>query len=815
MKYLLKIISCLFLLAVVYSCDESPTIKGDLSQFIPQNPDVVFKITNFETLQTDISNNSLLASVTATAPYTFFSEKSPLLSYLHPTSKSILCIKKSNDSTATYSFITKEDPALFNTDSIADLKIESLSYAGKTMQKITLGSQVAFTATKDSVFIASSSQKVLDDILSGKTEKSEAFQKVFEINPNADLAVILKTPAVTMADSTTVNVSSWTSLEVHLLPDSFTANGVMVAKDTVPQLLHVFKDQVPQPNELAKMVPSTATKAHSFTFSDAEKFKKHLAAFRGTDATPKSTGIFESINEAGVVEMKEGNALIFKSIDPSLTTDALAPFISENTMFRDITIYSFNAPHLFTATFYPLIPKTEANFIFQIDQFFVGTATIAAAEHIIGAYQNNDVIAETPAFKEAATGIGTSSSLLFLQLQEGIAPSVAPFFTAKAASDIEKISFKEYPLGILQLRYDRDFAHVALVCKKAGKAEQTAGSVSEKFNIKLEHPILGKPVFFNHSNTNDNAVAVQDVTNKLHLISSEGKILWTKKLEGAILGEIKEVDLARVGRKQLVFATKNKLYVLDKNGDNVAPFPLNFKDDITQPLSVFDYDNNRKYRFIVTQGKNILMYDAAGKQVKGFAFKNIKSPVVMPPQHIRMGNKDYITIAEENGILHIVSRVGKTRVPVSTTFKFSAMPIAEEDNHFVVITTDNKKVSVSQSGKVTTQNLKVSNSYHFTVNGTTKVTLDDNLLRINGILTELPFGVYTAPQIATLGRKTYITITETQEHRIYIFNNAAKIINGFPVYGTSAASLGEGNSQNSLAIAVKGEADKVIFYLAE
>ena len=300
---------------------------------------------------------------------------------------------------------------------------------------------------------------------------------------------------------------------------------------------------------------------------------------------------------------------------------------------------------------------------------------------------------------------------------------------------------------MLQFSYDRNFAHVNLVCKEASSKKQETGSVSEQFSIALDNAVLGEPQLFTNHRTNGRDIVVQDIQNKLYFISEEGKTLWTKKLGDPILGKIHEVDVLRNGKKQLAFVTKNTLYVLDRTGNTVSPFPLNFKDEITQPLAVFDYDNNRKYRFIITQGRALFMYNNSGNIVKGFTFEKAKSTIVLPPQHIRMGNKDYIVIAEENGHLNILHRTGKVRVPVSKKFEFSEIPIEEEDNNFVVITKDNNKISISQSGKTTTQNLDVSNSYGFVVNGNIKATMDDNLLRINGKLTELPFGIYTQPKI--------------------------------------------------------------------
>ena len=337
------------------------------------------------------------------------------------------------------------------------------------------------------------------------------------------------------------------------------------------------------------------------------------------------------------------------------------------------------------------------------------------------------------------------------------------------------------------------------------------GKVTEINSIQLENELLNDPAFFSNHRTGGKDIVVQDVTNKLYFISSGGKILWTKKLKNPILGKVKEVDLLRNGKKQLAFTTKNNFYILDRTGRAVAPFPKKFRDDITQALSVFDYDNNRKYRFVITQGKEVLMLDSKGKKVKGFKFEKSKSKIVFPPQHFRINSKDYITIAEENGKLNILSRLGKPRVTVSKAFDFSNTPITLEKSKLVVINKDNSKNSVGLDGKTVTNKLEVT-SYHFTVKGKTKVTLDDNLMRINGVLIELPFGIYTAPTISIVNRKTYISITETQENKVYVYNKSGSLLSGFPVYGTSIIDLGDLTKNGKTNFVVKGAAKSILLY---
>ena len=87
--------------------------------------------------------------------------------------------------------------------------------------------------------------------------------------------------------------------------------------------------------------------------------------------------------------------------------------------------------------------------------------------------------------------------------------------------------------------------------------------------------------------------------------------------------------------------------MVSKQGNATRPIaqefyymPLKFKDEISQPLAVFDYDKNRNYRFLVTQGSDLLMYNGKGKQVKGFSY-NSKSKIKTSPKHMRFKSKDY------------------------------------------------------------------------------------------------------------------------------------------------------------------------------
>lgn len=805
---------------IVLGCEGTTSKTAELSDFIPENVSVVIKISNaiggetgIESLQRGLTSNSLISAFKKTKPYSFFSEKAPLLRHLNPSSESILCINTPTDSTTVYTFITREHPNLFVPDSIKNKTIETLTYNGMSVQRVTIDNQIAFTAVKDSIFIASSSQTMLQNILEGKIEKNETFKRIARIQNGEDLNLIVKASTMPLDDSTTVNFASWLSLDVEILPNAISAIGVAMAKDSVPQLLSVFQGLIPRQNDLAQVIPNDAKSALSFTYNDIELFQKNLQNYRGVISSDSLINpLFESINEVGLIRLTGGTAVVLKSIDPILTDDSLLKYITENSSFREVTLHNFSNPRLFSQSFSPLLSNVNPTIAFQLDNFFIFSESISDAEHIITAYKNNSCLAKMGYFENATSQLSTASSLLIYKMQGSLPISISNFFSKTTASEIKNINLKTYPLTAIQFSYDRDFAHVNLVCQETGNSIQSPGGITQLFSLAVDQKLQSVPQFFSNHKTGGQDVAVQDVNNTLYLISESGKVLWTKKLSGPILGAIHEVDLLRNGKKQLAFTTKNAFYVLDRNGKPVAPFPVNFRDAVTQPLAVFDYDNNRKYRFVVIQGKNLLMYDSKAQLVKGFSFKSATSTIVLPPQHIRMGNKDYIVVAEESGTLNILNRVGATRIKVGKKFDFSDIPIAEEANHFVVITKDNRKESIDQNGKITSQQLEVSESYYFSVKGSTKVTLDDNKLRFNGKLVELPFGIYSRPSTFMLNRETYISVTETQENKVFIFNKAGILLPGFPVYGTSTIDMGASSQKGKTIFAVQGSSKEVLLY---
>nr|MDQ3100459.1 PQQ-like beta-propeller repeat protein [Bacteroidota bacterium] len=171
----------------------------------------------------------------------------------------------------------------------------------------------------------------------------------------------------------------------------------------------------------------------------------------------------------------------------------------------------------------------------------------------------------------------------------------------------------------------------------------------------------------NHTN-GTNEILVEDVNQTIHLIGSTGKILWSRKIDEPILGTVHQVDRFRNGKLQLLFNTADRLYLIDRNGKDVGSFPVRLPEATAVPIAVFDYENDRDARIIVAtaEGK-IFNFNLDGTEVKGWEKPELGAGAACQVHHLRIKNKDYLIIADQNGQVHIFDRKGSIRERTALT----------------------------------------------------------------------------------------------------------------------------------------------------
>ncbi|MDT0689429.1 hypothetical protein RM549_06510 [Salegentibacter sp. F188] len=776
---------------------QSPDLKEFFSQ-VSQNPLLSDKVFQIEDLKDQLN----------------------FIEHIDSIGESIISIRKTEKEESHYLLVTKGQPKI-NLDSIGNKSLETFKAENWQIKHYTLEGISTYISEKGGNFLASNSREVLEKSLQDKSNVENGnFRQLVAATDKAKTSVFINHQTNTgiqaffegLQVGRDQKLANWSAVDLELEEKAIRFNGIAITAQDSASILNIFKGTGVNRNEIAQITPSSASGFLSFTFNNAEILQQNLKKTQH-DTIFEAVDLYSEVNEVGLIYI-EGNPLfIMKSINIEKTFQkVLSKSSAKFGNYRDTEIFSIDETPEFVRSFSSLITIENPKYFIRLNNFLIFGSSTNVLEKVIVDFLNNNSLSEKAYYQEAMEQLSSESSMLMVANGKDFLPLLTKAVPENAKSDVLNIDLQNYRIGAVQFVQEDDFAHIHGIIHESEQTQSSNAAPEEVFSVALEAELATRPFFFKNHLTNQMDIAVQDVDNTLYLISNKNNIYWKKQLKSRIIGNVHEMDLLKNGKFQLAFGTQNSVEILDRNGNNVKPFPLQFNDPITQPLSVFDYDNNRKFRFVVTQEDRIYMYNGDGKPVKGFDFSKAASEITNPPKHIRIGTKDYILIAENSGKINILSRQGDVRVPVAETFDLSGNDWYEYQDRFISTSAAGELISIDQLGKVQKENRNLAENHYLNATPKTLVTLSDNILSIEGKKVELDFGLYTKPQIFYVNNRVLISVTDTQAKRVYIFNSNAELLEGFPVYGTSQIDLNNADLDRNLEFVVQGDDNAILYY---
>lgn len=800
------------------SCETSSVSQDTLEKFVPRKAAVVITTDNVKGLLSSIQNNEFITKHAATALYTSVIKQKDLLDPLDPEGETLFCFTKLGRDDYDLSLITRVHENLFKGDS-------SLIKEARLNEKEikTLG-EASHYLIYNEVLIASTSRLLLENIIredAGLREADPLFSKAYaSASASATATLFLRGSEgaslyndifPTTKNNPLKDAFSWIAADVDLSQNDIRLNGVVLVQDSTELRLNLLKKTTPLPNRISEITPLSATEIATITYQNWEDFKVSKADFLQMDSAKLSVDgseLFGTFTEIGLITLPKGKAIATVSADVTMSQNAL---INNDKIreYRKVPIYNYEKVSAFAKAFEPLLNLPPVKVYTQLDDFFIFAEKQEYLETIIANYQNKATLAQSQIFKNTASQLSDASS--FLSIKNLESSSYQNEVSEVGKKILKDITLEGYQYAATQLIQEDNYLLYNTVLLK-NEETSVANGVIQVANVKLSAAIMTEPQLVKNHRTNGRDIVVQDINNTLYLISNSGKVLWQKDLDGKILGPIQQVDLYRNGRLQLAFTTGNSFYILDRNGKEVAPYPLSFNDEITQPLAIFDYDKNRKYRFVIVQNDEILMYNSAAKPVNGFTFTKAQSPAVFAPTHVRMDNKDYILIAENSGKLNILSRTGQSRITVDKRIDFGDVPIFKNGNSFQTFDINGNKITINTSGKLSETISDYSSDSKIDAEGYTVAGIRENELVIGKKRIKIPFGTYIKPRVITVGNKKYTAITNTEANEVTLYNSNGKALPNFPVYGISRADVGYLEQNKNLGFVIQGDTNSILIY---
>jgi len=644
------------------------------------------------------------------------------------------------------------------------------------------------------------------------------------------------------------NYAGWSEMDMTFHDKYITLNGITAADDSLNHFVTVFDGQQPQSCEADKMLPRNTSFFIGFSFSDRDRFfenlidyfvhsnnfynreenlkkiERHLgnesrttlrnmldnqvvAAITDINSEDELTTLF-IVKIRSKKENRENFDLMLQNYAGSKKAELSSLYFSvtagENKTFK---VYRFPYPSLPGVWLGESFRFAKARFATFYDDYLVFASSEKAMREYLSDMELNYTLEADRAYSTFKRTTENKTNITAFANISRILPISKRLFNSEMNKTIAangETLRKFYGLS-WQLVCERDIYFNTI---NLGLYDQPKSDGRSLWKVDLGAQVATKPTLVtNHNNPAVKEIIVQDEKNRLHLIAADGTIIWTIPISGRIMSEIHQVDVYRNGNLQYLFNTKEKLYLIDRTGSNVSGLPVVFDSPATNGVNVFDYDNNRKYRyFIAFENRKVLAYDQIGKVVSGWEFKQTQNTVKTPVQHFRVSNRDYIVFKDKDKI-YIQDRRGQTRVNVSARFENSKNPLVLNLDGTPKIVADDKNGKVFYlffDGKYAEKTKgDLSESHYFLAddldgNKTPDfVFVDDNRLEVvdeNGrkIYEEkLDNTITVAPNIYSFStERRMVGITDSKDKRIYLFDNNGKQYDGFPFRGNSAFSIG-------------------------
>lgn len=813
----MKRIFILLLTILFVGCTTETTLKEySLLKFAPQDASVILQINNLEGFQSELKNNQLLQSFKNPKFKQDFNSFVTYLKYIKPTSKSLLCFNELGKDSFEYTFVTKSHPELIVLDSLQKATTKSISYNNTSIIETRMGKHVNYTFYADSIFVNSSSQLLIENCIRSykKATISEALKKVYATIDESKSATLLATPKQISpllqhlfpnADTKFVKtLGEQMALDIDVLQDEISFTGIITENDSLSHALSSLKNTSPREHKMSKVIPSFFTYFTTVTFDSYAKFHPE-----------KENSLLDALEEVSSFSFNESNFVGLRFISSSNEARTQLETNTEETTARSIKIYKNEDAALFQKHFTPFITTFDNTYYVILDEYIVFTneAGLKDLALLIGLYKDEQTLAFQKNYQETIGNLGDESSLVTFINTEKFKKTIAQSVQKSYKKEVSSINLDDYPFAAIQFTNEKgsNYAHVHGILKR-NTAKPTKNTVSQILNIVLDNPVATDPKFVKNHITKRKEIVVQDDKNVLYLISTQGKILWKKQLDGKLLGDVSQVDLYRNGRLQLAFTTPQSFYVFDRNGNEVKPYPTKANSAYTQPVAIFDYDKSKNYRFVFTEGNKVSMRDKTGKKVSGFKFSGSENDFMNPPQHFRIITKDYITFQENNGKLHILSRTGAPRITVKENIQFSDNKLYIHNNLFTTSDRDGNLIQIDSKGQIDKTKLPVDENHDITMTSKTLVSFFENKLRIKDKTVELDFGSYSKPEIFLIKNKIYVALTDKDAQKVHLYDSNAKPTPGFPAFGSSAIDLENFDKDPKLEFVTKGETNTILVY---
>ncbi len=411
------------------------------------------------------------------------------------------------------------------------------------------------------------------------------------------------------------HTANWTAVDGQINNNHIQLNGFMFPSFSNDNFLSVLLNQSGHNTEAWEVLPPVTAFFLSFTLNDPKRFlsdyivylekQKALNKYKQEIATldkqwsKNASELFLSIYPAELcvacVPSSKGYSWVsmirthnkdyaleqFKELSGHLQMTFIAQ--QERIAEKNIIIYNNPAKGWLTPLIGSIFNKVDDNY-FLVSNDWIYFADSREVLKDLSLLSSKSSLKRELYETEAAQYLSGNNTLtLLFNASQNAENDMLDFLHPSLQNRVSKIS-RDYPRNIqsIQLRPsgDKFFINFFALFERSNKlnSDTITPEVAALTNIAKPQEERYRTTVINHY-TKEKEFFVQYSDNSFGLLTQEGKVLWQKKLSSPITGAVLQIDYLNNKKLQYLFYSANKLYLYDRNGKTVKPFPLNRQKD--------------------------------------------------------------------------------------------------------------------------------------------------------------------------------------------------------------------------------------------
>lgn len=637
---------------------------------------------------------------------------------------------------------------------------------------------------------------------------------------------------------------SWAEVDLLIKNEEILLNGYTETIDSLYQYLDIFKGQDPQKIEITRILPYNTSLLLSLGFEDfAALYDRQKAYYSNEGVFISRKSRLETLKRQLGPALEDrmtswiGNEIALALINPHLRDPQNNSFIaihardiekavrslgelsgtSASTDYRGYLIRRIPASGLLPVIFGQLFSAVENNYYTRIEDYIVFANSRSSIENFINILLSGKTLKQNENFKRFTDNVSDRSNLLCYfnirnsinMLEEVLSPQWAAF-----VKDNPEV-IRNFEALAVQFKWLNNMYFSSVYIK------HNPSYINEDLSIwkaYLDAPVYGDPYFVKDHRTNHLKIVTFDTLNNMYLIDHEGNIVWKLNIGEKVISDVHTVDFYKNGKIQYLFNTKNRIYLIDLLGRDVEGYPVELRDQATNGLAVFDYDDNKEYRILIALKDNrIYNYDIRGKKIRGWNNPMTKGMVTKPVQHLRVERKDYIVIADAENNVKITDRRGNPRINLKSKLENglrSEFYVNETNSKGIILTTDKagRLVYIKADGRMETTDFGMFSEDHYFLyedfdnkGGKDFIYLDGNKLTVYDRFKNEMFShefeneINSTPLIIPVSaREKLIGVVSEKTGKIYLFDKQGRLLSTPDHRGKTQMLIGSLNRDGQL-----------------